>query len=178
MALSGTLQNFAGGVMIMFMQPYRIGDYIEAQGQAGTVKEIRLFSTVITTTDNKRIYIPNTSISNAIVNNYSAEKLRRVEWNIAIAYGDDVATARSAILDLLKQDKRVLTTPKAPANPFVGVAELADSSVNLVVRAWVASADYWDVFYEKNELFYTQLPDAGIHFPYPQLDVHVEKADA
>ena len=91
MALSGTLQNFAGGIMVMFMHPYRIGDYIEAQGQAGTVKEIRLFSTVVTTTDNKRIYIPNSSISNAIVNNYSSETMRRVEWKVSLAYGDDVA---------------------------------------------------------------------------------------
>ena len=104
MALSGTLQNFAGGIMVMFMHPYRIGDYIEAQGQAGTVKEIRLFSTVVTTTDNKRIYIPNSSISNAIVNNYSSETMRRVEWKVSLAYGDDVAVAKRTILAMLESD--------------------------------------------------------------------------
>ena len=111
MALSGTLQNFAGGIMVMFMHPYRIGDYIEAQGQAGTVKEIRLFSTVVTTTDNKRIYIPNSSISNAIVNNYSSETMRRVEWKVSLAYGDDVAVAKRTMLAMLESDKRVLHTP-------------------------------------------------------------------
>lgn len=113
MALSGTLQNFAGGIMVMFMHPYRIGDYIEAQGQAGTVKEIRLFSTVVTTTDNKRIYIPNSSISNAIVNNYSSETMRRVEWKVSLAYGDDVAVAKRTMLAMLESDKRVLHTPDA-----------------------------------------------------------------
>ena len=124
MALSGTLQNFAGGIMVMFMHPYRIGDYIEAQGQAGTVKEIRLFSTVVTTTDNKRIYIPNSSISNAIVNNYSSETMRRVEWKVSLAYGDDVAVAKRTMLAMLESDKRVLHTPDAPADPFVALSEL------------------------------------------------------
>lgn len=123
MALSGTLQNFAGGIMVMFMHPYRIGDYIEAQGQAGTVKEIRLFSTVVTTTDNKRIYIPNSSISNAIVNNYSSETMRRVEWKVSLAYGDDVAVAKRTMLAMLESDKRVLHTPDAPADPFVALSE-------------------------------------------------------
>lgn len=111
MALSGTLQNFAGGVMVMFMHPYRIGDYIEAQGQAGTVKEIRLFSTVVTTTDNKRIYIPNSSISNAIVNNYSSETMRRVDWKISLAYGDDVATAKRT----MARHARIRRTGAPPA---------------------------------------------------------------
>lgn len=175
MALSGTLQNFAGGVMIMFMHPYRIGDYIEAQGQAGTVKEIRLFSTVVTTTDNKRIYIPNSSISNAIVNNYSSETMRRVDWKISLAYGDDVAVAKRAMLAMLEADKRVLHMPDAPADPFVALSELADSSINMVARVWVLNGDYWSLYFDMNERFYNELPQQGLHFPFPQLDVHLDK---
>lgn len=175
MALSGTLQNFAGGIMVMFMHPYRIGDYIEAQGQAGTVKEIRLFSTVVTTTDNKRIYIPNSSISNAIVNNYSSETMRRVEWKISLAYGDDVAVAKRTMLAMLESDKRVLHTPDAPADPFVALSELADSAIVVVARTWVLNGDYWNLFFDMNERFYNELPQQGLHFPFPQLDVHLDK---
>ena len=175
MALSGTLQNFAGGVMVMFMHPYRIGDYIEAQGQAGTVKEIRLFSTVVTTTDNKRIYIPNSSISNAIVNNYSAETVRRVEWKISLAYGDDVAVAKRTMLAMLEADKRVLHTPDAPADPFVALSELADSAIVMVARTWTLNGDYWNLYFDMNERFYNELPRQGLHFPFPQLDVHLDK---
>ncbi|WP_462373341.1 mechanosensitive ion channel family protein [Alistipes shahii] len=175
MALSGTLQNFAGGVMIMFMHPYRIGDYIEAQGQAGTVKEIRLFSTVVTTTDNKRIYIPNSSISNAIVNNYSSETMRRVEWKISLAYGDDVALAKRTMLAMLESDSRVLHAPDAPADPFVALSELADSAIVVVARTWTLNGDYWNLFFDMNERFYNELPQQGLHFPFPQLDVHLDK---
>ncbi len=175
MALSGTLQNFAGGVMVMFMHPYRIGDYIEAQGQAGTVKEIRLFSTVVTTTDNKRIYIPNSSISNAIVNNYSAETMRRVDWKISLAYGDDVAVAKRTMLAMLEADARVLHTPDAPADPFVALSELGDSAIVIVARVWVLNGDYWNLFFDMNERFYNELPQQGLHFPFPQLDVHLDK---
>mgnify|MGYP001413638389 FL=1 len=174
MALSGTLQNFAGGIMVMFMHPYRIGDYIEAQGQAGTVKEIRLFSTVVTTTDNKRI-IPNSSISNAIVNNYSSETMRRVEWKVSLAYGDDVAVAKRTMLAMLESDKRVLHTPDAPADPFVALSELADSAIVVVARTWTLNGDYWDLFFDMNERFYNELPQQGLHFPFPQLDVHLDK---
>lgn len=175
MALSGTLQNFAGGIMVMFMHPYRIGDYIEAQGQAGTVKEIRLFSTVVSTTDNKRIYIPNSMISNAIVNNYSAETMRRVDWKISLAYGDDVHVAKQTMLSMIESDPRILHAPQAPADPFVALSELADSSINMIARAWVSTADYWEVYFEFNERFYCELPEKGLHFPFPQLDVHLDK---
>ena len=175
MALSGTLQNFAGGIMVMFMHPYRIGDYIEAQGQAGTVKEIKLFSTVITTTDNKRIYIPNSSISNAIVNNYSAETMRRVEWKISLAYGDDVDVAKQTMSAMIEADPRVLHAPEAPTNPFVALSELADSSIVMLARVWVRTADYWDLYFDMNERFYRELPEKGLHFPFPQLDVHLDK---
>ena len=171
MALSGTAQNFAGGVMILLMKPYRVGDFISAQGQSGTVREIKLFSTVITTGDNQTIYIPNNSIATAIIDNYSTSETRRVDWTIGISYGDDVDAARRALLDLLAADSRVLKDPA----PVVWVAALADSSVNLSVRAWVKNADYWDVFFENNEKIYKLLPLKGISFPFPQMDVHVKQ---
>ena len=170
MALSGTAQNFAGGVMILMMQPYRVGDYISAQGQSGTVREIKLFSTVITTTDNQTIYIPNNAIATAIIDNYTTAEQRRVDWTVGISYGDDVDVARETILAMLAADARILRETA----PVVWVAALADSSVNLTVRAWVANADYWDVFFEYNERFYKELPKAGINFPFPQMDVHVK----
>lgn len=171
MALSGTAQNFAGGIMILVMKPYRVGDFISAQGQSGTVREIKLFSTVITTPDNRTIYIPNNSIATAIVDNYSTAELRRVDWTVGISYGDDVDAIRAAILAQLAADARVLQEPAA----VVWVSELADSAVTLTVRAWVKSADYWNVFFEHNEKFYKQLPEKGAHFPFPQMDVHVKQ---
>ncbi|MDE6445511.1 MAG: mechanosensitive ion channel family protein [Alistipes sp.] len=171
MALSGTAQNFAGGVMILVMKPYRVGDFISAQGQSGTVREIKLFSTVITTGDNQTIYIPNNSIATAIVDNYTTADLRRVDWTVGISYGDSVETARKALLEILAADSRVLADPA----PVVWVAALADSSVNLTVRAWVRNADYWDVFFQNNERFYNLLPEHGISFPFPQMDVHMKK---
>ena len=171
MALSGTAQNFAGGVMILLMKPYRIGDYISAQGQSGTVRDIKLFSTVIATADNQTIYIPNNSIATAIIDNYSTSETRRVDWTVGISYGDDVDVARKAVLSMLAADPRVLSDPA----PVVWVAALADSSVNLSIRAWVKNADYWNVFFEHNEQFYKELPKAGINFPFPQMDVHLTK---
>lgn len=171
MALSGTAQNFAGGVMILLMKPYRIGDYISAQGQSGTVRDIKLFSTVVTTSDNQTIYIPNNSIATAIIDNYSTAELRRVDWTVGISYGDDVDVARKAILSMLAADSRILPDPA----PVVWVAALADSSVNLSIRAWVRNGDYWTVFFEHNEQFYKELPKAGISFPFPQVDVHLKK---
>ena len=171
MALSGTAQNFAGGVMILLMKPYRIGDYISAQGQSGTVREIKLFSTVITTVDNQAIYIPNNSIATAIIDNYTTAELRRVDWSVGISYGDDVDVARRTILAMFAVDARIL---KEPAEPVVRVSALADSSVNLTVRVWTKNADYWDVYFEYNERFYKELPAAGINFPFPQMDVHVK----
>ena len=171
MALSGTAQNFAGGVMILMMKPYRVGDYISAQGQSGTVREIKLFSTVIQTADNQTIYIPNNAIATAIIDNYSTAETRRVDWTVSISYGDDVDTARTVILDLLARDGRILRDPE----PVVWVAALADSSVNLSVRAWVKNADYWNVFFENNEKMYKLLPEKGIRFPFPHLDVNLNQ---
>lgn len=171
MALSGTMQNFAGGVMILLLRPYRIGDYVEAQGQAGTIKEISLFNTVITTVDNKIIYVPNSTISTGIINNYSQAATRRVDWNITISYGDDVEVARRVLMQLMTEDKRVKQDPA----PVVYLTSLGSDAVNISARAWVDNADYWGVFFDLNERIYNELPKHGLHFPFPQLSVHIEK---
>ncbi len=169
MALSGTAQNFAGGMMILLLKPYRVGDYISAQGQSGTVQEIKLFSTVITTVDNQTIYIPNNAIATAIIDNYSTAELRRVDWNVNITYGDDVDVVRETLLAMLTADNRVLSDPA----PMIAVAALNDCSVTLTVRVWAKNSDYWSLFFDMNEKIYKELPKKGAHFPYPQLDVHV-----
>lgn len=170
MALSGTAQNFAGGVMILAVKPYRVGDYITAQGQSGTVQEIKLFSTVITTVDNQTIYIPNNVIATGIIDNYSTATTRRTDWSLALSYGDDVEVARRVILEMLSADERIL---KEPA-PVVWLNALEDSCIRLTVRAWVKNSDLWEVFFEYNERFYKELPKAGLRFPFPQLDIHVK----
>ena len=242
MALSGTLQNFAGGVLILLLKPYKIGDYIEAQGYAGTVKEIQIFHTIITTYDNKSIIIPNGGLSTGSINNWNREAYRRVDWTISISYGDDVATARKVITDILLADHRVVKeyvedhaaqlaeesaeeakqeaadeeaaaeaeekqhnwvwrllhrrrkaiaariesiseehrtriehyNPRIKRHPEVVLDTMADSSINLKVRAWTRTSDYWTVYYEMNETFYNELPKAGLSFPFPQMDVHID----
>ena len=171
MALSGTLQNFAGGVMILIFKPFRVGDFIEAQGQTGTVKEIQLFNTVINTTDNKTIMIPHGGISTGIINNYSKESIRRVEWTFGIGYGDDYDLAKATIASMLDQDARVLKDPAY----FIAVSSLGDSSVNIVVRAWTSTGDFWSVFFDMNEKVYKQFPIVGLNIPYPQMDVHLHQ---
>ncbi len=171
MALSGTLQNFAGGVMILIFKPFRVGDFIEAQGQTGTVKEIQLFNTVINTTDNKTIMIPNGGISTGIINNYSKESIRRVEWTFGIGYGDDYDLAKATIASMLDQDARILKDPAY----FIAVSSLGDSSVNIVVRAWTSTGDFWSVFFDMNEKVYKQFPIVGLNIPYPQMDVHLHQ---
>ena len=174
MALSGTLQNFAGGVLILLLKPYRVGDYIEAQGFAGTVKEIQMFHTIITTPDNKSILIPNGGLSTSSINNYSREPRRRVDWTISISYGDDFDNARQQIEKIVSSDSRVLKDGSVDA-PFVGITALAESSVNLTVRAWVNSGDYWGLYFDIYKRLYAELPALGVHFPFPQLDVHIDK---
>lgn len=171
MALSGNLQNFAGGLVILLFKPYRVGDWIEAQGVQGTVKEIQIFHTVLTMSDNKVVYIPNGSMSTAVVINYSRNDSRRLEWTIGIDYGEDVTRAQKAIEKALGTDARILTDPA----PFIAVTALADSSVNLVVRAWVKTADYWPVYHETLRRIYDTFNSEGINFPYPQQTVHVVK---
>lgn len=241
LAFTGTLQNFAGGVLILLLKPYKVGDYIEVGSYAGTVKEIQIFNTIITTADNKSIIIPNGGLSTGSINNYSKEKYRRVDWAVGISYGDDVDTARKVILDLLLADERIVKQyiedqpdneaeteaakaeeqskekeaagpkkkknlfyrlftskskkirdaiveadertekklsglmPKVDRSPVVYVKELADSSVNLTVRAWTRNSDYWAVYFKMNELIYKTLPENNIHFPFPQMDVHLQQ---
>lgn len=173
MALSGTLQNFAGGVMILVFKPFKVGDLIDAQGYLGIVKEIQIFNTILTSLDNKTIIIPNGGLSTSSLTNYSAEEERRVDWTIGIAYGDDVDKARAVIKRLCDQDSRILKDPEV----FIQVAELADSSVNFAVRAWVKAPDYWGVFFDLNENVYKTFGSEGLNIPFPQMDVHVHKND-
>lgn len=233
MALSGTLQNFAGGVLILLLKPYKVGDYIEAQGYGGTVREIQIFHTIITTYDNKAISIPNGGLSTSSVNNWSKESYRRVSWTVSISYGDSVDDARAAILALFVNDDRIMKgdedipdpadsidgadnsdnqhelphkpnlwqrlfgnrdrvketlekwkeardaqllalKPQVVKAPTVTVDALAASSVDLKVRVWVHTPDYWQVLYDYNEAIYNTLPKHGLHFPFPQMDVHVK----
>lgn len=172
MALSGTLQNFAGGVMILIFKPFKVGDVIEAQGYTGGVKEIQIFNTILKTPDNKTIIIPNGGLSNASMVNYSTEAQRRVDFTIGIGYGDSIEDAKAILLDIFKNDSRILENPAAP---FVAVSELADSSVNFAARVWVNAADYWGVYFDTNAAVYNEFNKAGINIPFPQMDVHLHK---
>lgn len=170
MALSGTLQNFAGGVMILIFKPFKVGDYIEAQGFAGVVKEIQIFVTILTTPDNKTIILPNGGLSNGSMVNYSTQDTRRVDWTVGVSYGSDIEHVRKVINGLVEADERIM---KEPA-PLIKVSALADSSVNFAVRGWVNPGDYWDVFFDMNEKVYTTFNKEGIGIPFPQMDVHVQ----
>ena len=171
MALSGTLQNFAGGVMILLLRPYRIGDYIDAQGEEGTVRKIGLFSTEIITNDNRIIYIPNSTISTSVIDNYSTQEMRRVDWTISVEYGTDPEKLRQVVTEMLKSDSRVAADPA----PSVYLVTLADSSVNFSARAWCKNGDYWGLKFDIQERIYVELPKNGINFPFPQLDVNLKK---
>lgn len=176
MALSGTLQNFAGGVLILLLKPYKVGDYIEAQGFTGTVKEIQIFHTVINTPDNKSITIPNGGLSTGSINNYSKESYRRVDWTVGLSYGNDISKAMADVLAMLQEEDSVAkgTLPNGKdGSPFVGLSELGDSALVITVRAWTESANYWPLFFRMNERFYNELPEKGYSFPFPQLDVHI-----
>ena len=171
MALSGTLQNFAGGVIILLLRPFKVGDYIQAQGFEGTVKSIQLFNTLLNTADHKTILLPNGALSTGSINNYSSETRRRVDIKISLAYGNDIAEARKVILDLLAKESRILKDTE----PKIIVTSLGDSAVNVDVRVWVEKADYWDVLFSLNEQIYnTIMAHPNLEFPFPQLDVHVK----
>lgn len=171
MALSGTLQNFAGGIMILLFKPFKVGDFIEAQGQSGTVKEIQIFNTIMTTPDNKIIIVPNGGLSTGITKNYSKETIRRVDWEFGIAYGDSYDKAKKVIEKLLNADNRILKEPDS----FIALTSLGESSVNIVVRAWVNASDYWGVFFDMNEKIYKTFAEENLNIPFPQLDVHLVK---
>lgn len=170
MALSGTLQNFAGGVMILFLKPYRVGDYIDAQGEEGTVSKIGLFSTEIRTVDNRVIYIPNSTISTSVIDNYSMGEMRRVDWTVSAEYGTDATKLREVLMTLLRADSRIVEEPA----PVVYVTELTEGSVKFSARGWVRNADYWDVKFDMNERIYNELGKQGIKFANPQLDVTIK----
>lgn len=174
MALSGTLQNFAGGVMVLVFKPFIVGDYIEALGHSGTVKEIQIFNTILNTPDNRIIIVPNGKVYSESIVNYSKEPQRRVDFVFGIGYNSDLDKAKDIISQLLESNELVL---KEPA-PFVALKELGDSSVNIVVRAWVDAPNYWNVFFETNEAVYKQFNQQGINIPYPQMDVHIKNAQS
>lgn len=171
MALSGTLQNFAGGVMILLFKPFKVGDFIQAQGHMGSVNEIQIFNTILKTPDNKTIIIPNGGLSTSSMVNFSTEPRRRVDFTFGIGYGDDVDKAKEVLLRLINEDSRILQDPA----PFIAVSELADSSVNLVVRVWAEAANYWGIFFELTEKVYKAFDKEGLNIPFPQMDVHVQK---
>ena len=171
MALSGTLQNFAGGVMILIFKPFKVGDFLEAQGYMGVIAEIQIFNTIITTVDNKTVIIPNGGLSTSSMINYSTQETRRVDFVFGIAYGDDLDKAKSIIRTIAENDTRVLKDPA----PFVRMGEMADSSVNITTRLWVIAADYWDVHFDTMEEVYKQFNAQGINIPFPQMDVHIQK---
>lgn len=235
MALSGTLQNFAGGVLILLLKPYKVGDFIEVQGFTGTVKSIQLFNTVINTVDNKAIILPNGVLSTSSINNYSLEDYRRVDWTVSLSYGTDLDSAKKAMLEIVNSDMRtvrhfieddmayreriaeekyqsehpdelsgqtskrgffsrlfhhpkkkiieaandrtldlpVSIPQKVDRTPFVGLSEMGDSAIVFVVRAWTHSSNYWPLYFDLNERFYTELQQKGFSFPFPQLDVHL-----
>ncbi len=238
MALSGTLQNFAGGVLILLLKPYKVGDFIEVQGFTGTVKSIQLFNTIINTVDNKAIILPNGALSTSSINNYSLEDYRRVDWSLSLAYGTDIEAAKAAILKIVDSDvravkqyveddiayrekieeekylaeyegeteiekkhgllyrmfhrpkkkiqevanDRTLNMPvaipvKVERRPFVGLSQIGDSAIVFDVRVWTHSSNYWPLFYDLNERFYTELQQMGFTFPFPQLDVHLDSKD-
>ena len=171
MALSGTLQNFAGGVMVLLFRPYKVGDYIEAQGQAGTVKEIQIFNTLIQTPDNRIIIVPNGPLSTGIINNYSREKTRRVDMVFSISYGDDFELAKKVLLEIMAKDARILKTPA----PFVELGEMSASSIDIKVRVWCNAADYWGIYFDMNKTVYSTFPEKGLNFPFNTITVNMSK---
>ena len=177
MALSGTVQNFAGGIMLLVFKPFKAGDFIEAQGYSGTVTDVTIVSTKITTTDNRNIIIPNGALSNGTINNYSQNVFRRLEWLVDVEYGAPSDKVKSLLKKIVDEEKRIVYAPTAPANPTIALNALRDSSVQFVVRAWVKKEEYWDVLYDVNEKIYNEIPENGIQFPYPQLDVHIAGND-
>jgi len=169
LALQGSLSNFAAGVLMILFRPFKVGDYIEAGGTAGTVEEIQIFSTILTTPDNKVIIVPNAKITGDNIVNYSAKDTRRMDLVFGVGYGDDLQKVKDILQDILQNDPRVLKIPQ----PMVGVLELADSSVNFAVRPWVKSEDYWPLFFDLKETIKKRFDAEGISIPFPQQDVHL-----
>lgn len=169
MALSGNLSNFAGGLIVLLFKPYKVGDFIDYQGQSGTVREIQMFHTILKTTDNKVIYIPNGSLSSGVIVNYSNQQTRRIDWVFGVDYGTDYDHVKQVLETILAKETRIL---QEPDKPFIALTALADSSVNILVRVWVKSEDYWSVYFDMNKTVYEVFNKEGINFPFPQLTVH------
>lgn len=172
MALSGNLSNFAGGVIILLFKPFRVGDFITAKGTSGTVQEIQIFHTILSTPDNTKVYMPNGSLSNEVITNFNVEK-RRVQWVIGVQYDEDYERVKAVIEDILAKEKRLL--PEVA--PFIALQTLDNSSVNIVVRVWVKASDYWGVYFDTNKTIYERFNAEGIVFPFPQLTIHKNTAE-
>jgi len=173
-ALQGSLSNFAAGVMLIVFRPFKAGDYVEAGGTSGTVEEIKIFNTVLKSPDNKMVIVPNSGITGSNITNYSARETRRVDMVFGIGYGDDIKLAKETLEEILASDGRVLKDPA----PVVAVHELADSSVNFVVRPWVKTADYWTVYFDTTEAVKLTFDQKGISIPFPQQDVHMHQVQS
>ncbi len=170
MALSGTLQNFAGGIMILLFKPFKVGDFIETSGYSGSVDAINITNTQIRTADNRIVFMPNGVVASNNVMNYSMEPTRRATWKISISYGDDAGKAIELLLELMKKEPRIMRNPA----PYAALAELGDSAIVMIVYAWVKSEEYHEVHHDMNKVIYEELPKAGMHFPFPQLEVTVK----
>jgi len=169
LALQGTLANFAGGVLLLIFKPYVIGDFIESQGQTGAVKSIQIFSTILLTPDNKTVILPNGAVMNSDITNYTTEGKRRVDITIGVSYSADLKKSKEVIMGVLTKDDRIMKDPA----PQVAISELGDSAVNIVVRPWTTTDEYWDVRFDVIENCKVALDDAGISIPFPQRDVHL-----
>ncbi len=168
MALSGNLQNLAGGLIVLLFKPFKVGDWIEAQDVSGTVTAIQIFHTILTTGDNKMIYVPNGALSSGVITNYSQQGTRRLEWVVGVEYGADLDKVQQTVLEIIAADKRILDTPA----PLVVLSSLSASSVDMTIRVWAASSDYWSIYFDMNRKIYDEFNRRGIDFPYPQLTVH------
>ena len=173
LSLQASLSNFASGVMIIFFRPFKVGDFVEAGGVSGVVEGIQIFSTQMRTGDNKAIIVPNSSITGSNITNYSAKDERRIDLVFGIGYDDDIKQAKKVLADIVKKDKRILKDPET----LIAVSELADSSVNFVVRPWVKTEDYWGVYFDLTEAVKLRFDQEGISIPYPQQDVHMHQAN-
>ena len=174
LALQGSLANFAAGVLIVLFRPYRVGDWVEAAGVAGSVVQVQVLTTILNTADNKQIVIPNGQIMSSIITNFNANNTRRVDMVIGVSYGDDIDKVRNTLRDVVYADSRVLRNPECQ----IAVSELAESSVNFVVRPWVQVADYWDVKFGLTEAIKKRFDQDGISIPFPQRDVHIFQSSA
>ncbi len=171
MALSGTLQNFAGGIMILLFKPFKVGDFIEIGNYSGSVDAINITNTQVRTSDNRIVFMPNGVVASNNVMNYSMEPIRRATWKISISYGDDAGKAIELLLKLMKDHPGIMQNPE----PYVALDELADSAVIIIVYAWIKSEEYHEVHHQMNRIIYEELPKAGMHFPFPQLEITVKK---